>query len=156
MRSVYRVIAYLIAIEVAVQAAMMAFAVAGLALWVDGGGVFDKAAFDNPEDLDFAGLIGIPIHGLNGMFVIPALALILLIVSFFARVPKGVLWAGLVLLAVVVQVMLGLLGHEEAIFGLLHGANALILFWLALTAGRRVRTVTAAAAATTAGERERV
>ena len=156
MRSAYRVLAYLIAIDVVVQAAAMAFAVAGLALWVDGGGVFDKAAFDNPEDLDFAGVIGFPIHGLNGMLVIPALALILLIVSFFARVPKGVLWAGLVVLAVIAQVMLGLLGHEEAIFGLLHGANAMILFWLAWTAGRRVRVVTAAAATGAAPERERV
>ncbi len=155
MRSVYRVIAYLIAIEVVVQAAMMAFAVAGLAIWVDEGGVLDKAALEEDSDLDFTGVLGFKVHGINGIMIIPALALILLIVSFFAKVPKGVLWAGLVLLGVVVQVALGLFGHENAFFGLLHGMNGLILFSLAFMAGKRVRTVTAAPTGATP-ERERV
>ena len=44
---------------------------------------------------------------LSGMMIIPALALIFLIVSFFAKVPGGIAWAAYVLLAVVVQVALG-------------------------------------------------
>jgi hypothetical protein len=141
MRSVYRVFAYLIAVEVAVQASMMAFAVAGLGIWVDKeGGVLDKATFESEPD--FTGAIGFFVHAINGMMVIPLLALIFLIVSFFAKVPGGAKWAALVLLAVVVQVALGLFGHENAVFGMLHGLNALILFSLAFMAGKRVKTVT--------------
>lgn len=138
MRSVYRWLAYLIAAEVAVQAAVMVYAVAGLGIWVDrDGGVLDKAAFESEERI-FPEIVGFMIHGINGMMVIPALALILLIISFFAKVPGGIKWAGLVLLAVVVQVSLGLFGHEEAILGGLHGINALLLFSLAVMAGKRV------------------
>jgi hypothetical protein len=131
---VYRVLAFLIALEVAIQAAVMVYAVAGLIKWVDGGGTLDKAALES-DDLSFPGLGGIIAHGMNGMMVIPALAVILLIVSFFAKVPGGVLWAGLVLLAVVVQVLLGLFGHEVIGMGALHGVNALILFGVAVMAG---------------------
>ena len=34
------------------------------------------------------------LHGINGEMVFPLLALLLLIVSFFAKVPRGVHWAG--------------------------------------------------------------
>jgi len=80
------------------------------------------------------------VHGINGMMVIPLLALVLLIVSFFAKVPGGVKWAALVLLAVVIQVTLGIFGHENAVFGLLHGLNALLLFSLAFMAGKRLKS----------------
>lgn len=154
MRTAYKVLAFLIAIEVAVQASMMAFAVAGLAIWVDKeGGVLDKAAFE--EQPDFTGAVGFMVHGINGMMVIPLLALVFLIVSFFAKVPGGAKWAGLVLLAVVVQVTLGLFGHENAVFGMLHGLNALILFSLAFMAGKRV-SAAAAVPASTGAERELV
>jgi len=154
MRSVYRVVAYLIAAEVVVQAASMVYAVAGLGIWIDEGHTLDKSAFES-ENLDFTGVLGFVVHGINGMMVIPLLALVLLIVSFFAKVPDGVKWAGLVLLSVVVQVLLGLFGHENALFGLLHGANALVLFSLAYLAGKRVRRLTAGATGAPA-ERERV
>ena len=141
MKSVYKVLAFLIAAEVAIQAAMMGFAVAGLGIWVDKeGGVLDKATFESEPD--FTGAVGFMVHGINGMMVIPLLALVFLIVSFFAKVPGGVKWAALVLLAVVVQVALGIYGHENAVFGMLHGLNALLLFSLAFMAGKRVTTVT--------------
>lgn len=139
MRSVYRVFAFLIAAEVAIQASMMAFAVAGLGVWVDKeGGVLDKATFESEPD--FTGAVGFMVHGINGMMVIPLLALIFLIISFFAKVPGGAKWAALVLLAVVIQVTLGIFGHENAVFGLLHGLNALLLFSLAFMAGKRVKS----------------
>lgn len=146
MKSVYRALAYLIALEVMIQAALMAFAIAGLGIWVDEGGVFDKA---NAEamfegDLTFTGVAGMMFHGLNGMMVIPALALIFLIFSFFAKVPGGSKWAAFVLLAVVVQVTLGLSGHSNPYFGMLHGFNVLILFSVAVMAGMRVSRVTRA------------
>lgn len=141
MRSTYRVLAYLIAAEVAVQAMMAVYAMAGLGIWVDkDGGVLDKAAMES--DLDFPGVVGFMVHGMNGMMIIPLIALVFLIVSFFAKVPGGTKWAAFVLLAVVVQVSLGLLGHENALFGMLHGLNALILFSLAVMAGKRVMSAT--------------
>ena len=138
MRSAYRVLAALVAALVVVQAFAIAYAVAGLGKWVEDGNTLDKAAFES-DDLSFDGIVGFMIHGINGMMLIPLVALLLLIVSFFAKVPGGVKWAGLVLLFVVIQVALGLFGHEVPILGGLHGFNALILFGLAVTAAMRSR-----------------
>jgi hypothetical protein len=152
MRTAYRVFAYLVALGVVVQAAMMVWAIAGLGIWVDkDGGVLDKAAIESEDSL-FPEMTGFIVHSIDGMMIIPALALILLILSFFAHVPGGVMWAGLVLLAVVVQVTLGLFGHELAFLGMLHGINALILFSLAVMTGVRVNRVTAAESAPTQRE----
>ncbi|MDP9427747.1 MAG: hypothetical protein M3Q47_02200 [Actinomycetota bacterium] len=138
MRTAYKTLSWLIAAEVVVQAAAMVYAISGLFIWVDrDGGVLDKAAIEGEET--FPEIVGFILHGINGMVVIPALALLLLIVSLFAKIPGGVMWAGLVLLAVVVQVTLGMFGHELALAGLLHGVNALVLFTTALYAGWRVR-----------------
>jgi hypothetical protein len=153
MRTAYRTFAWLIALEVAVQAAAMVYAIAGLGIWVDqDAGVLDKAAFESEESL-FPEMIGFFVHAVNGMMVIPALALVFLVLSFFAKVPGGVKWAGFVFLAVIVQVALGLFGHEAAIFGLLHGINALLLFSLAVMAGKRVSTRTAEATYTSTDRR---
>ena len=139
MRSAYRILAIIISVEVVIQAMAMVFAVAGLGIWVDEGGVLDKAAFES-EDLDFTGAVGFMIHGINGMMIIPLLGLALLVVSFFAKVPGGVKIAGLVLGAIVVQVLLGVFGHESAYIGMLHGLNAFILFGSAVYAARLART----------------
>ena len=136
MKSVYKVLAYLVAIEVVVQAMAMVFAVAGLGKWVDDGGVLDKAAMEN-DSLSFTGSVGFAIHGVNGMLIIPLLALLLLIASFFAKVPGGVKWAALVLLLVVLQATLGLVGHAVPAVGALHGLNALLLFSTAIYTARR-------------------
>ena len=141
MRSVYRVFAYIIALEVVIQAAAIAFGVFGLAKWVDDGATLTKATMEN-ENTTFTGLVGLMVHGMNGMMVIPLLALVFLVISFFAKVPGGAKWAGLVFLAVVVQVLLGMFAHELVGLGALHGANALLIFGLAVMAGKRVGTVT--------------
>jgi len=139
MRTAYRVFAYIIAAEVVVQAAAMAFAVAGLFNWIDKeGGVLDKAAIDS--EVEFTGVVGFIIHGMNGMMLIPLIALTFLIISFFAKVPGGVMWAGIIVGLVVLQVTLGLLGSEGPIFGMLHGANALAIFAVAIMAGMRAKT----------------
>ena len=143
MRSAYRVLAFIVAALVVVQAAAIAYAVAGLGKWVQDGNTFDKAAFED-ENLSFDGIVGFMIHGLNGMMLIPLVALILLIVSFFAKVPGGVGRAALVLVLVVVQVTLGLFGSEIPILGGLHGINALILFGTAVMAGVRAKETVAA------------
>lgn len=138
MRVVYRVLAYIIAAEVAIQAAFMAYAVAGLGIWVDGGGVLDSAVMES-EDPPFDEAIGFMLHGMNGMMVIPALALLLLISSFFAKIKRGVLFALILLGWVVVQIFLGLWGHEAAIFGLLHGLVAFAVYGTAFMAGFRAK-----------------
>lgn len=153
MRTVYRVLAYLVAAEVAIQAMVMVYFIAGMGYWIDQGGVVDSATFENAfegGETPFSEFIGAIIHGYNGMLVIPALALALLIVSFFTRLPGAVKWAGLVLLFVVLQVALGLLGHAISAAGGLHGLNALALFSVAFYTAHRVP----AAAARSTAERE--
>jgi hypothetical protein len=137
MRSVYRVLAYLIALEVVIQASVIAFALAGLGKWIMEGGVLDAAAMES-ETTEFTGVAGFMIHGINGQMIVPLIALLLLISSFFARIPGGVLWAALVLATVVVQVLLGIFSRGgEPVLGLIHGAVAFVLFTFAVIAARK-------------------
>ena len=77
MRSTYRVLAYLLAAEVVIQAMAIAYALAGLGKWIEeDGGVLNKAGPRRREDPEFTGVGGFPIHGINGMMVIPLLALV--------------------------------------------------------------------------------
>jgi hypothetical protein len=146
MRTAYKVLAYLVAAEVAVQAMVMVWAIAGLGKWVDGGGVFDKSVIEGSIDtgaMPFPEVLGVLVHGINGIFVIPGLALLLLIVSFFTKVRGTIKWALIVFALVVVQTQLGFLGHDFPLGGALHGLNALALFGAALHTGRRLRVATA-------------
>jgi hypothetical protein len=143
MRATYRVLAYLMAVEVVIQAAAIAFAVFGLSKWIDDGGVLDKATQESQSE-SFTGVVGFAVHGINGQIVVPLIALLLLIVSFFAKVPRGVMLAGVVFLLVVIQVLLGIFGSSVPFLGLLHGLNAMLLFGVAVSAaiaaGRGVPT----------------
>lgn len=136
MKSVYRALAYLIALEVVIQAAAIAFAIAGLGKWIMEGGVLDAAAMES-ESTGFTEEVGFMIHGINGQIIVPLIALLLLISSFFAKIPGGVLWAGLVVATVAVQVLLGIFGHGTPVLGLVHGIVAFVLFTLAVIAARR-------------------
>jgi hypothetical protein len=73
--------------------------------------------------------------------IVPLIALLLLISSFFAKIPGGVLWAGLVLLTVVVQELLGIFGHGTPVLGMVHGAVAFVLFVFAVIAARKAEAV---------------
>jgi len=147
MKKVYQILAFVIVGLVAVQASAAVYAEAGMFLWVASGGVIDKALMESGEIPPFEGVLGLMVHGMNGMMVIPAVALLLLISSFFAKVPRGTIWAATVAALVALQVSLGLWGHEAAIGGLLHGFNALVLATVALLTGLRVgRTPTPAQA----------
>jgi heme A synthase len=150
MRIVYKVLAYTVAVEVALQASFMVLAIAGLGSYIDKGGVFDKASMENDQAL-FPEAVGFMLHGINGSIVIPVLALALLIVSFFARIPRGVRWAVAVFLLVVLQANLGFAGHELPFIGALHGLNALLLFTVALLAARRATAPAKAGAAEESG-----
>lgn len=159
MRAVYRVLAFIIAAEVALQASFIVWGDAGLGLWIEeDGGVVDKATFETAfesGEAPFPEFVGFLLHGMNGMMVIPALALLLFISSFFAKVPRGIAFAGGVLALVVLQVTLGLMGHSVSFLGALHGINALVLFSTAAWTGIRVKRSVADAAAS-AGTPERV
>jgi len=140
MKNVYRVLAFLVAAGVMLQGASVAYGMFGLIKWVEKGGTLDQSTELSPA---IGGYTGIILHGIGGIMVVPIIVLLLLISSFFAKVPGGTKWALFVLLATVVQVGLGLFAHSIAGLGWLHGANALILFGLAVTTGIRVNRVAA-------------
>jgi hypothetical protein len=143
MKTAYRVLAGLIALGVAVQAMVMVWAVSGLSKWVDNGGILDKAAVESGEN-KFPEETGFGIHFFNGTFFIPLIALILLIVSFFAKIPGGVKWALIVLGLVILQVAFGFISFGVPFLGMLHGLNALLLLGAAGFAARRAKLASAA------------
>ena len=130
MRSTYRVLAYVIAVGVLVQAASIAAGIFGLWGEVGDGGVIT-------EDWEYnAGLV---VHAVVGMMVIPLVALVLLIVSFFAQVSGGVRLAAIVLGLVVLQVVLAIASYSVSGLGALHGLNAIAVLGAASAAARRSR-----------------
>lgn len=133
----YRILAAVIAALVGVQAASHAWASAGLGAYIMGGAVVDKSMMeDTGGPLPFPEVMGILIHGLNGGIVIPAVALALLVVSFFTRVAGTITRAAVVLGLVALQLTLGYSAPELPLLGLFHGLNALVLFGAALSAYR--------------------
>jgi heme A synthase len=77
--------------------------------------------------------------------------LALLVVSFFAGVAGGTRWALYILGLIVVQVVLGVSQGDVPLLGLLHGANAIAIFAVAVLAARRSKVATTEpVAATTA------
>lgn len=133
MRGAYKGIAHLIALGVLLQAAFVAAAWFQVINEVDGGTVINA---------DYEGNAGHALHGMVGMMVMPLLGLIFFILSFFAKLPGGVKWAGLTFLAIVVQVVLAFVSFGVPVIGALHGINAFVVFGLALYAGRRVASAT--------------
>lgn len=154
MRSTYKFLAYAIAVLVVVQAGAIAWAFFGLTDWITNeNGVIDKAYLECTDCESFGTAEwGFAIHMFfNGLVLIPLLSLILLVVSFFAKVQGGVKLALTIVLLVVLQVIvLPMLSREiDPGFGALHGINALILLGAAAGAGRRASAPTRAATHTT-------
>ena len=147
----YRFLAFMIAVLVVVQAGAIAWAFFGMTDWItDEGGVVNKELLECDDcDQNFTAEWGFAIHMFfNGLLLIPLIALLLLVVSFFAKVPGGVLWAlGIVLLVVLQVILLPMLSREiDPAFGGLHGINAIVILALAVVAGRSARSVMAASA----------
>lgn len=130
MKVTYRVVATLIALGVVFQAAVIAF---GIFESIDTG-IAISGGPDQP-------ILGASLHSVVGMGVIPILTLLLVILSFFAGVRGGRTWALLLLLAVVVQILLGGFAFELPALGLLHGANAFVILTLAVVAVRAAAVV---------------
>jgi hypothetical protein len=136
MRAAYRYLAYAIDLLILLQAAAIAWAVFGLTAWIDDGHTLTKSAIEGDKTL-FSEENGFAIHGISGTMVIPLVALVLLVVSFFAKIPEGVKWAAMVFVGIVLQVALGLAAHSVPALGFIHGFWALLLFWLAWRAAKQ-------------------
>jgi hypothetical protein len=150
MRNVYRVLAILVAVEVVVQAMAIAYAIAGLGKWVeDDGGVLNKQVLD-ADSADFPGVGGFATHGINGMMIIPLIVILLLIVSFFAKVPGGVRFAGIIFGLVALQVFLGIFSHEIPGVIVLHVLNAFLILGASIAAARAASVAPAPAEASVA------
>ncbi|MGL5249338.1 MAG: hypothetical protein ACRC8U_14210 [Brooklawnia sp.] len=132
MHMAYKVLAFLIVGLVAVQAAAHAWASSGLVKYLAQGGTIDFESTEAPPVPEFLGLM---IHGMNGMFVIPIVAIVLLIVALVTKSSRAIIWAGVVVGLVALQVTLGLLGHETTALAFLHGLNAIVLAGTALATG---------------------
>lgn len=135
MRGAYKGIAQLIALGVALQAATIA-----LGWFIVIGDLDDGKTLT--EDWEYN--IGHATHAVIGLMVMPLLGLVLFILSFFAKVPSGVKWAGLLFAAIVVQVALAFVSFGVPLIGALHGLNALLVLGLALAAARQATPVVAA------------
>jgi heme A synthase len=131
MRSTYRVLAFLVAACVAVQAAAIAMGFFGIIHEMEDGGAITSS-------YDWEGNLGVMIHRYNGS-LIALLVIALLVVSFFTRAPGAVRWAaalfGLVLLQFALLFPAFAVGPT---WGGLHGLNALLILGTALQAGRRI------------------
>jgi heme A synthase len=127
MKQTYRVVSGLVALGVLVQAAAIAFGWFDAIHELDSGLVIDE---------NYEGNAGHVVHGINGMYLMPLLGLILLIVSFFAakQVPGARKWAGIVFGLVVLQVVLAFVAFGAPIVGALHGLNALAILGTAVRA----------------------
>lgn len=137
MKQTYRALAGLVALGVLVQAAAIAFGWFEAIRDVENGLVIDEN-FELP--------LGLSLHGMVGFYGIPALALILLIVSFLAAkdVPGARKWAGIVFGLTVLQVALAIFAFAvAAVIGALHGLNALLLFAAAVRAAMLTRAPSA-------------
>jgi heme A synthase len=134
VKQTYRVVAGLIALGVLVQAAAVALAWFQVIGDIESGAVFDENAEFN---------LGHLVHLYGGLYAIPALGLILLVVSFLAAksVPNARKWGGIVFGLIVLQVALAIFAFAIApAIGALHGLNALLLLGAALKAVSLTRT----------------
>jgi len=128
-----RLVVRLLAELVAVQAAAIGYAVFAQLSWIENGGTIDKASIESAP-----GTGAYIFHALDGGVVL-LLALALLVISFFAKIPQGVRWAVIVLVCTIVQIALGTLSHMLSAIGAVHGAVALVLFGVAVMAAMRAR-----------------
>ncbi|MFL6023859.1 MAG: hypothetical protein ACJ72O_11015, partial [Marmoricola sp.] len=148
MKRTYQILAALLAVEVVLQAMAIAYGTAGLFRWVDkDGGVLNHAVVKNFEDNppDFHGVGGFAFHGINGFMVTPLLALVFLVVAFFAKVEGGVRRAAVLFGMVILQVVLGMASHDVLVLAPLHALVAFGIFAMAATAATAAKNVGAPA-----------
>jgi hypothetical protein len=154
MKATYRVLAILVPVIVALQAAFIALGVFGLGSYVEDGHDFTKSALES-NDSSVTGSIGFALHNFGAMAIV-VVAVVLLIIAFFAKIPGGVKWAAFILVDVVLQWVLAFAGFAVWAIGALHALNAFVLFGLGMMAATNARRSTVAATTTAAPAAERV
>ena len=138
MRKTYNALGWVTAGLVMLQAALIAWGVGGENRFIENGGVMDKALAEAAEsggERSFPEMIAFELHSLNGILM-PVLALILVGVSFGARLPRARRNAGILFGLIFVQHGLGMAIVDSPLFGLAHGLNALLVFAEALVIAR--------------------
>ena len=137
MKATYRVLAILVSVIVALQAAFIAMGVFGLGTYVEDGHDFTKSALES-NDSSVTGSIGFALHSFGAM-AIALVALVLLIVAFFAKIRGGVRWALIIVGDVILQWVLAFLSFAVWAVGALHALNAFALFGLGMAAAAAAR-----------------
>ncbi len=142
MRKAHQVLAYLLAAEVVVQIMAIAYALAGLGHWIEeDGGMINKAVFDAWEDTPptWQGSGGFALHGINGMMIIPLLAIVFLVVSLLAnkQVEGAAKRGGILFGLVALQVVLGLSLHGIVVLAPLHALNGLGILVMAYITAKK-------------------
>jgi hypothetical protein len=154
MRKLYSALAWTILGGVVVQAAAIAFGFGGMTAYVMEGGVVDKALVESGSG-SFTGEAGFPVHGIVGGIVLPVVALLLAVSSFWVRVPRSRRWAWGLFVLVVLQGELGYMIEDLPYVGLVHGANALAVLLVAYHVARMpARSAASASATAEAGGRD--
>ncbi|MEV4532713.1 hypothetical protein AB0J82_02670 [Asanoa sp. NPDC049518] len=128
MRSLYIWLSRLIALGVVVQVLVIAWSAFDIQ---------NKAGDGVPFTEDTEANIGAMLHSVIGMMVIPVLALLFGIVSFFAKVRGGAAMAWGVVGLVVLQIALAFASFAAPVVGTLHALNAFAVAGLAGVAGSR-------------------
>ncbi len=150
MRAAYLWLARIIALLVVVQAMTIVFAVSGLFHWIGAeGGAIDDSVVKSWETTPptFTGAIGHFIHWMTGERVFPVLALLLLIVAFFAHVSRGIVIALVLFILVMLQTFSGLFADQMPYLGLWHGLGAFLVFGAAMAAAMKAKEEPAAVSA---------
>lgn len=124
MRQTYKILAHVIAAAVVIQAALIAWTTFIVINTIESG-----AEVSGPPAAAM-------VHGTIGMYVIPILALALLVVALFGH--AGIRWAIWVVVAVVVQIALALAAFSAPALGILHGLVAFGIIALAEVGARAV------------------
>jgi hypothetical protein len=149
MRAAYLWLARLIGLMVAVQAALMAFAISGLFHWIDDGNAVDKAKVDSWEDNHptWTGAIGEGLHSIIGEMVFPVVVLVFLVVGLIVgRKSRPLMIFPLVVTVLVgLQIWAGMNADSMPYLGLFHGFNAFLIFGAATAAAMTAKKDTVAA-----------
>jgi hypothetical protein len=144
MRSAYRVLGLTISGLVVIQAAAIAFEMFGVLHLVDKGDLLSKSLVEDGNG--YNGALGMLVHSI-GAIVISLLAIILLILSLFAKIPGGVKWAGFVFLAVLLQWVFAIVAFSAPVVGALHAINAFAVAGLGARAAKQAGAVAPGATA---------
>jgi hypothetical protein len=127
MHSAYKIIAHIISAFVVIQAAVITWAVFILI-----GELISGQVPTGPP-------IGAILHGVFGQYVIPVLAVVLLVVALVGR--AGVKWAALAVGLVLLQIALAYAAFAAPIVGILHAINAFAIMAMAEIGARAVSRV---------------